>query len=80
MYGLGIFAFFLGRFLGAKYRAKEEALWAERKTKNLPKEFDYYCPHCLFQTNEYSKICPQCRSKRLEKTTIIEFKKISDRN
>ena len=74
MVGLSILAHFLGRFWGKKYRAKEEAKEAERRSKNIPKEFDYYCPHCLFQTNEYSKICPQCRRQRLEKTTGIEIK------
>jgi len=31
-------------------------------------QFDYYCPHCLFQTNDLKKICPECRRGRLLKT------------
>jgi rubredoxin len=51
-----------------KNRARQEARKAEKKAKNLPKVFDFYCPHCLFQTNEFTKICPECRSHRLERT------------
>lgn len=75
---LALLAYLYRRIAGSKYRAKQEVKEAERRAKNIPKEFDYYCPHCLLQTNGYSKICPQCRSKRLEKTTEIEFKKISN--
>lgn len=51
-----------------KERAKQEARIAERRASKLPKVFDFYCPHCLFQTNDYMKICPECRSHRLERT------------
>jgi lipopolysaccharide biosynthesis regulator YciM len=67
--GTGTTAYWVGKVAADKHRAKEEAKRAKRKAKNLPKVFDYYCPHCLFQTNEYKKICPQCRNRRLEKTT-----------
>jgi len=41
---------------------------SDRKIFSTNKEFDYYCPHCLFQTNEFDKICPECRSGRLMDT------------
>ena len=66
--GTGTTAYWAGKVAAEKVRAKEGAKDAKKKVKKLPKEFDYYCPHCLFQTNEYSKICPECRTGRLEKT------------
>jgi hypothetical protein len=33
----------------------------------VPKEFDYYCPACLFQTNDELKICPKCNEKKMIK-------------
>jgi RNA polymerase subunit RPABC4/transcription elongation factor Spt4 len=56
------------RVLG-KAKAKQEAEEAKRKSENLPKKYKYYCPNCLYQTNEYSKLCPECRQGRLELTT-----------
>lgn len=66
--GTGTSAHFAGKIAAQKHRAKTDAKEAEKTAKNLNKEFDYYCPHCLYQTNEYTKLCPRCRSKRLEKT------------
>jgi fatty acid desaturase len=28
---------------------------------NLPKVYDFYCPKCLYQTNEQVKLCPNCK-------------------
>jgi len=71
--GTGITAYWAGKLVANKHRVKEKAKRAKRKANNLPKVFDYYCPHCLFQTIEYMKICPQCRSHRLEKTTDEKY-------
>jgi RNA polymerase subunit RPABC4/transcription elongation factor Spt4 len=51
-----------------KARAKQEAEEAKKKADSLPKEFNYYCSNCLYQTNEYTKMCPQCKRHRLERT------------
>ena len=40
----------------------------EKKIASTYKQFNYYCPHCLFQTNDFTKICPECRSSKLLKT------------
>ena len=42
---------------------------SERRAQTLPKEFSYYCSSCLFQTNEYSKKCPKCKSGNLERVS-----------
>ena len=31
----------------------------------IRKVYDYYCPACLFQTNEKTKACPKCNEKGL---------------
>jgi hypothetical protein len=36
---------------------------------NLPKVYEFYCPRCLFQTNEEAKLCPNCKESRLLPTT-----------
>jgi lipopolysaccharide biosynthesis regulator YciM len=41
---------------------------SERIISSTYKKFDYYCPHCLYQTNEFKKICPECRRGRILKT------------
>ena len=52
---------------------------SKRRAGRLPKEFDYYCPGCLHQTNEYSRRCPECKKQRLLKTGEEGFKEfISD--
>jgi hypothetical protein len=30
--------------------------------RNLDKEFDYYCPSCLYQANVDFKKCPKCKN------------------
>jgi rubrerythrin len=39
---------------------EEQAAEAEAKSKHLPKEFNYYCPSCLFQAKEDIDKCPKC--------------------
>ncbi len=36
---------------------------------NLPKVYDFYCPKCLYQTNEKVKLCPNCKKGELSPTT-----------
>lgn len=36
---------------------------------NLPKVYDFYCPKCLYQTNEKVKLCPNCQKGILSPTT-----------
>jgi len=36
---------------------------------NLPKVYDFYCPKCLYQTNEQVEICPNCETGNLMPTT-----------
>ena len=45
----------------------QEAIIAKKKAENLSKEYDYYCPRCLFQSNKKKKICPKCSSGSLER-------------
>ena len=47
------------------YECKEEINRAKIKAENLPKEYNYYCPFCLFQTNEKYKTCPKCAKSKL---------------
>ena len=46
---------------------------AKDKAERGQKRFKYFCPHCLYQTNEYSKVCPKCRRGRLEETIERRF-------
>ena len=54
-----------------KIKRSKKALEADynRKISELPKEFNYYCPSCLYQTNDYVKICPKCNNSKLSATT-----------
>jgi hypothetical protein len=36
---------------------------------NLPKVYDFYCPKCLYQTNEQVEFCPNCQTGKLSPTT-----------
>jgi hypothetical protein len=47
---------------GIKYQTDTEL-------KKLPKVYDFYCPRCLYQTNEEAKLCPNCKEGRLQNTT-----------
>lgn len=66
--GLGTDIFSLKQNYGDKNELRASIRASKRKAGILPKEFDYYCPGCLHQTNEHSKRCPQCRKQRLLKT------------
>ena len=35
----------------------------------LPKVYDFYCPKCLYQTNEQVEFCPNCQTGKLSPTT-----------
>jgi hypothetical protein len=36
---------------------------------NLPKVYDFYCPRCLYQTNEDIELCPNCKIGKITPTT-----------
>ena len=36
---------------------------------DLPKVYDFYCPKCLYQTNEQVEYCPNCQTRKLSPTT-----------
>jgi len=44
---------------------RHQNLWSDELTK----QFDYFCPKCLYQTNVYVKKCPECNGGKLKKTT-----------
>jgi len=46
-------------------RVKEQAKKAKKKAETLPLEFKFYCPRCLYQTNEESVFCPACGTSKL---------------
>ena len=46
---------------------ENDALKAKKKADSFPKEFTYFCPRCLFQTNDMKKKCPKCASGILER-------------
>ena len=37
------------------------------------KVFQFFCPQCLYQTNEFKKKCPKCMGGRLKKTMKNEL-------
>jgi len=49
-------------------RSIQEAKEAKEKAKDLPKEFDYYCPRCLYQTNAAYIFCPSCGTNKMART------------
>jgi hypothetical protein len=42
---------------------------SKAELKKLPKVYEFYCPRCLYQTNEEAKLCPNCKEGRLLPTT-----------
>jgi len=54
-------------------RIKREELATRYSTNseimNLPKVYNFYCPKCLYQTNEEVKLCPNCQKGILSPTT-----------
>jgi hypothetical protein len=55
------------------YRIKKEKFLEQTRVNleivNLPKVYDFYCPKCLYQTNEHVEFCPNCQTGRLSPTT-----------
>jgi hypothetical protein len=50
----------------------EKLAWQSRtnlEVINLPKVYDFYCPRCLYQTNEDVENCPNCEIGVLSPTT-----------
>lgn len=54
-------------------RIKREKLARQSRTNleviNIPKIYDFYCPRCLYQTNEDVEYCPNCEIGVLSPTT-----------
>ena len=69
---------FKGKFEEDMSAEQSEAESARSKAENLPKEFEYYCPGCLFQTNEPSRTCPKCGERDLERTGTRQIQVIID--
>ena len=71
---LGIFLYFTSR---NKKRHELSELEYENQKRNLEfkgksmKEpvYDYYCRYCLFQTNDFSSVCPKCDKGDLTQTS-----------
>ncbi len=57
-------------------RLQSEAIEAEIKAENLEKRYDYYCPACLFQTNEFTVICPKYGHEGLKESGKDRFRKV----
>ena len=57
-------------------RLQSEAIEAEMKAENLEKSYDYYCPACLYQTNEFTVECPKCGNVGLKESGKDRFRKI----
>ena len=54
--------------LRREIRAKQKKRSLPEALRNLDKEFDYYCPSCLYQANIDFKSCPKCRDGRATKS------------
>jgi Zn finger protein HypA/HybF involved in hydrogenase expression len=57
-------------------KLQAEIIEAEMKAEELPKEYDYYCPACLFQTNDFSVLCPKCGHEGLKESGEDRFRVI----
>lgn len=55
------------------HRIKREKLVKQSSSNleisNLPIIYNFYCPKCLYQTNEEVEICPNCQKGVLSRTT-----------
>jgi hypothetical protein len=49
-------------------REKRKKRTLPEPIRNLDKEYDYYCPSCLYQANEDFKRCPKCYNANAEKS------------
>jgi len=54
------------------YRLAEDKQEIQRRKqyelKTLPKIYNFYCPHCLHQTNKVMEVCPNCGVGKLAPT------------
>jgi hypothetical protein len=55
------------------HRSTKEEMQRQHDSKyeviDLPKVYDFFCPRCLYQTNEDTELCPNCKTGRLTPTT-----------
>ena len=56
------------RLKNLKDDLKNIQIETDKKIEIQPKEFEFYCQSCLYQTNEHKKICPKCNEGRLLKS------------
>lgn len=69
-----VLSVFLSYYITIRKKRKERRRTTEIKKRAdqeiaaLPKKYDYFCPKCLHQTNEKTRVCPSCRNGRLEPT------------
>jgi len=54
--------------LRREVRAKRKQRTLPEPLRSLDKEFDYYCPSCLYQANVDFKKCPKCKDGRATKS------------
>lgn len=54
--------------LRREIRAKRKKRSLPEALRNLDKEFDYYCPSCLYQANIDFKKCPKCKNGKAVKS------------
>jgi hypothetical protein len=62
-------------FVGKKRRI-DNGIIDELSAEDLPKEFDFFCPACLYQTNDFTVLCPKCGHEGLEESGKDRFRKI----
>lgn len=67
-----ILAFYLYHKTRIK-RIKRERIEIRDRIKSelsiLPKVYDFYCPRCLYQTNDKVEVCPNCGMGKLSPTS-----------
>ena len=58
------------RRLKLRRREQLEILKSKRdEFLKLPKVYDFFCPHCLYQTNDSAQVCPNCGVGKLSPTS-----------
>ena len=45
-----------------KIKQDQRVQSANNKPQSIEKDYDYYCPNCLYQSNINFKLCPKCKT------------------